>query len=104
MAASFVLNDRQSSTGEDSIWSHRNGQVIITSEPYEIKASAIDGIGSVKPNAHSEIDDQTDQEPYVSLDASIALLCGQPIRSVHAESVLRRNHGDHRSRAVIHNA
>jgi uncharacterized protein len=37
------------------------GQVIATSEAYETKASAINGIESVKRNAPTaEIDDQTD--------------------------------------------
>jgi len=39
-----------------------NGQVIATSEAYESKASAINGIESVKRNAPAaEIDDQTDK-------------------------------------------
>jgi uncharacterized protein len=39
-----------------------NGQVIATSEAYESKASAINGIESVKGNApNAEIDDQTDK-------------------------------------------
>jgi uncharacterized protein YegP (UPF0339 family) len=39
-----------------------NGQVIATSEAYESKASAINGIESVKRNAPTaEIDDQTDK-------------------------------------------
>jgi uncharacterized protein YegP (UPF0339 family) len=39
-----------------------NGQVIATSEAYESKASAINGIESVKGNAPGgEIDDQTDR-------------------------------------------
>ena len=39
-----------------------NGQVIATSESYESKASAINGIESVKRNAPTaEIDDQTDK-------------------------------------------
>ena len=39
-----------------------NGQVIATSEAYESKASAINGIESVKRNApNAEIDDQTDK-------------------------------------------
>ena len=37
-----------------------NGQVIATSEAYESKASALNGIESVKKNApDAEIDDQT---------------------------------------------
>jgi uncharacterized protein YegP (UPF0339 family) len=37
-----------------------NGQVIATSEMYESKASALNGIASVKTNApDAEIDDQT---------------------------------------------
>jgi uncharacterized protein len=61
MAAKFVLK-------KGSIGKFRfnlvttNGQVIATSEAYESKASAINGIESVKRNAPSaEIDDQTDQ-------------------------------------------
>jgi uncharacterized protein YegP (UPF0339 family) len=39
-----------------------NGQVIATSESYESKASALNGIESVKRNApDAEIDDQTDR-------------------------------------------
>ena len=39
-----------------------HGQVIATSEAYESKASAINGIESVKRNAPTaEIDDQTDK-------------------------------------------
>jgi uncharacterized protein YegP (UPF0339 family) len=38
-----------------------NGQVIATSESYESKAGALNGIDSVKRNApDAEIDDQTD--------------------------------------------
>jgi len=37
-----------------------NGQVIATSEAYERKASALNGIGSVKENAPGDaVDDQT---------------------------------------------
>jgi uncharacterized protein YegP (UPF0339 family) len=58
-----------------------NGQVIATSEAYESKASAINGIESVKRNAsNAEIDDQTDKEPAVTLDACIGLVVpGRPI-------------------------
>jgi uncharacterized protein YegP (UPF0339 family) len=39
-----------------------NGQVIASSESYESKASAVNGIESVKRNApDAEIDDQTDK-------------------------------------------
>jgi hypothetical protein len=38
-----------------------NGQVIATSERYETKASALNGIESVRKNApDAELDDQTD--------------------------------------------
>jgi hypothetical protein len=58
-----------------------NGQVIATSEAYETKASAINGIESVKRNAPSaEIDNQSDQWPAVLLDAGIGLAVpGRPI-------------------------
>ncbi|MGC0370259.1 YegP family protein [Microbacterium sp. SLBN-111] len=36
-----------------------NGQVIAVSEAYESKASALNGIASVKANADSETDDLT---------------------------------------------
>lgn len=36
-----------------------NGQVIASSEAYESKASALNGIASVKANADSETDDLT---------------------------------------------
>jgi hypothetical protein len=51
--------DRASSA---STWSPPNGQAIATSEAYESKASAINGIESVKRNAtNAEVDDQTDK-------------------------------------------
>jgi hypothetical protein len=55
--------------------------VIATSEAYETKASAINGIESVKRNAPSaEIDDQSDPWPAVLLDAGIGLAVpGRPI-------------------------
>jgi uncharacterized protein YegP (UPF0339 family) len=61
MAAKFVL--KQGSTGKFRFnLVASNGQVIATSETYESKASAINGIESVKRNAPTaEIDDQTDQ-------------------------------------------
>jgi uncharacterized protein YegP (UPF0339 family) len=61
MAAKFVL--RKGSTGKFSFsLVATNGQVIATSEAYESKASAVNGIESVKRNAaDAAIDDQTDK-------------------------------------------
>ena len=61
MAAKFVL--KQGSIGKFRFnLVAPNGQVIATSEAYETKASAINGIESVKRNAPSaEIDDQTNK-------------------------------------------
>ena len=60
MAAKFVL--KKSSTGKFSFsLVATNGQVIATSEAYESKASAVNGIESVKRNAaDAAVDDQTD--------------------------------------------
>ena len=60
MAAKFVL--KKGSTGKFSFsLVATNGQVIATSEAYESKASAVNGIESVKRNAADvAIDDQTD--------------------------------------------
>jgi len=60
MAAKFVL--KKGSTGRFSFsLVATNGQVIATSEAYESKASAVNGIESVKRNAaDAAIDDQTD--------------------------------------------
>jgi len=60
MAARFVL--KKGSTGKFSFsLVATNGQVIATSEAYESKASAVNGIESVKRNAaDAAIDDQTD--------------------------------------------
>lgn len=59
MAATFVL--KKGSTGKYHFnLVAPNGQVIATSESYESKASALNGIESVKRNApNAEIDDQT---------------------------------------------
>jgi uncharacterized protein YegP (UPF0339 family) len=59
MAAKFVL--KKGSTGKFRFnLVATNGQVIATSESYETKASAINGIESVKRNApNAEVDDQT---------------------------------------------
>jgi uncharacterized protein YegP (UPF0339 family) len=59
MAAKFVL--KKGSTGKFSFTLvATNGQVIATSEAYESKASAVNGIESVKRNApEAEVDDQT---------------------------------------------
>ena len=61
MAAKFVL--KKGSTGKFRFnLVATNGQVIATSEAYESKASAVNGIESVKRNApNAEIDDQTDK-------------------------------------------
>ena len=61
LAAKFVL--KKGSTGKFRFnLVATNGQVIATSEAYESKASAINGIESVKRNApNAEIDDQTDK-------------------------------------------
>jgi hypothetical protein len=59
MAGKFVL--KKGSTGKFHFnLMAGNGQVIATSESYESKASALNGIQSVQTNAPSaEIDDQT---------------------------------------------
>ncbi len=59
MAGKFVL--KKGSTGKFHFnLVAGNGQVIATSEAYESKASALNGIKSVQANAPSaEIDDQT---------------------------------------------
>jgi hypothetical protein len=59
VAAKFVV--KKGSTGKFHFTLvASNGQVIATSESYESKASALNGIDSVKRNApHAEIDDQT---------------------------------------------
>lgn len=61
MAAKFVL--KKGSTGKFSFsLLATNGQVIATSEAYESKASAVNGIESVKRNAaDAAIDDQIDK-------------------------------------------
>jgi uncharacterized protein len=61
MAAKFVLKKGSTGTFRFNLVA-TNGQVIATSEAYESKASAINGIESVKRNApDAEIDDQTDK-------------------------------------------
>ena len=59
MAAKFVL--KKGSTGKFHFNLHAaNGQIIATSEHYESKAAALNGIESVQKNAPvAEIDDQT---------------------------------------------
>jgi uncharacterized protein len=59
MAAKFVL--KKGSTGKFRFnLVATNGQVIATSETYESKAAALNGIESVKRNApNAEVDDQT---------------------------------------------
>ena len=61
MAAKFVL--KKGSTGKfHSNLIATNGQVIATSETYESKAAALNGIESVKKNAPvAEVEDQTTQ-------------------------------------------
>jgi uncharacterized protein YegP (UPF0339 family) len=61
MAGKFVL--KKGSTGKYHFnLVAGNGQVIATSEAYERKQSALNGIESVKNNAPgAEIDDQTDE-------------------------------------------
>ena len=61
MAAKFVL--KKGSTGKFSFsLVATNGQVIATSEAYESKASAVNGIETVKRNAaDAAIYDQTDK-------------------------------------------
>ena len=61
MAAKFVL--KKGSTGKFHFnLLATNGQVIATSEAYESKAAAINGIESVKKNAPvAEVEDQTTQ-------------------------------------------
>ncbi len=59
MAAKFVL--KKGSSGKFHFNLHAtNGQIIATSETYESKAAALNGIESVKKNAaDAELDDQT---------------------------------------------
>ena len=61
MAAKFVL--KKGSTGKFHFnLIATNGQVIATSETYESKAAALNGIESVKKNAPvAEVEDQTTQ-------------------------------------------
>ena len=61
MAGKFVL--KKGSTGKYHFnLVASNGQVIATSEAYESKASALNGIESVKKNAaNAQIDDQTSE-------------------------------------------
>jgi len=60
MAAKFVLKKGSSGKFHFNLQA-ANGQVIATSETYESKAAAINGIESVKKNAPvAEVDDQTD--------------------------------------------
>jgi uncharacterized protein YegP (UPF0339 family) len=61
MAAKFVLKKGPTGKFRFNLIA-TNGQVIATSEAYESKASAINGVESVKRNApKAEIDDQTDK-------------------------------------------
>jgi uncharacterized protein YegP (UPF0339 family) len=59
MAAKFVLKKGMTGKFHFNLLA-TNGQVIATSEAYESKAAAINGIDSVKQNAPlAEVDDQT---------------------------------------------
>lgn len=59
MAAKFVLKKGSSGKFHFNLVA-TNGQVIATSEHYESKAAALNGIESVKKNAPvAELDDQT---------------------------------------------
>ena len=59
MAGQFVLKKGSSGKSHFNLVA-TNGQVIATSEAYERKASALNGIESVKNNApDAEVDDQT---------------------------------------------
>ena len=59
MAGKFVLKKGSSGKYHFTLVAS-NGQVIATSESYERKASALNGIESVKKNApDAEVDDQT---------------------------------------------
>jgi uncharacterized protein YegP (UPF0339 family) len=61
MAGKYVLKKGSSGKFHFNLVA-ANGQVIATSESYESKASALNGVESVKRNApDAEIDDQTDQ-------------------------------------------
>jgi uncharacterized protein YegP (UPF0339 family) len=60
MAGKFVLKKGSSGKFHFNLLAG-NGQVIATSETYESKQSAMNGINSVKENAPAaEVDDQTD--------------------------------------------
>ena len=66
MAGKFVLKKGSSGKYHFNLVAS-NGQVIATSESYERKASALNGIESVKKNApDAEVDDQTGDLPAVS--------------------------------------
>ncbi len=59
MAAKFVLKKGSSGQYHFNLLA-ANGQIIATSETYERKQSALNGIESVKTSAHgAEVDDQT---------------------------------------------
>jgi uncharacterized protein YegP (UPF0339 family) len=60
MAGKFVVKKGDSGKFHFNLVAS-NGQVIATSERYETKASALNGIESVRKNApDAELDDQTD--------------------------------------------
>jgi uncharacterized protein YegP (UPF0339 family) len=58
MAGKYVVN--KAKNGEFKfVLKAANGETIATSETYKSKASAMNGIDSVKKNADSPVDDQT---------------------------------------------
>lgn len=80
MAAKFVL--KKTTNGKFSFNLHAvNGQVILTSEVYEAKASASNGIASVRKNAveAARFDKLTakDGSPYFTLKATNGQVIGQ---------------------------
>ena len=85
MAGKFVLKKGSSGKYHFNLVAS-NGQVIATSETYERKQSALNGIESVKNNApDAEIDDQTEewltgsQRPARS-EMAARCACGPPAR------------------------
>lgn len=80
MAAKFVL--KKTTNGKFSFNLHAgNGQVILTSEVYEAKANASNGIASVRKNAveAARFDKLTakDGSPYFTLKATNGQVIGQ---------------------------
>jgi uncharacterized protein YegP (UPF0339 family) len=63
MAGKFVLKKGSSGQYHFNLLA-ANGQIIATSETYERKQSALNGIESVKTNAPgAEVDDQAGEQP-----------------------------------------